>query len=122
MLRYVIFGFLSNLRAIIGPLPEILCRALLIFNIFNVILCCLISLSISVTKYTFICCFKTIPVMDDSLLSLIICFTMSMYSILLALIKVILQKQQNAMAVKPKKIQNNTEKIHFHFLVYPQWK
>ena len=72
ILRYIIPGFAFNLRAIVGPLPGLVCKAVAFFNVFNGINLSLITLSITTTKFVFICYFQSIPVMDDNLISLII--------------------------------------------------
>ena len=93
ILRYIIPGFAFNLRAIVGPLPGLVCKCVAFFNVFNGINLSLITLSITITKFVFICYFQSIPAMDDNLISLIIYSNILMNSFVITSGTFLLQTQ-----------------------------
>ena len=89
--RYSVPGFIFNLRAIIGPLPIILCKFVTILNVWNGMNVALLLFSTTATKFVFIFWFRSIPVMDDDFLAFFINFSINFLSILGTLSKVLLQ-------------------------------
>ena len=65
----MIAGGVDNFRAIYGPLPQTICSAVVFFK--NVIYCNCVQFTIctTITRFVFVCIFKSIPVMDDKLVA-----------------------------------------------------
>ena len=85
MLTYFIIGsFIDTLRAVVGPLPFLICR--FAYWTKNVAGCCICIIAFAQvgTKFYFVFIKKRIPVMNDSFLSFFICSNTSIWSIIFA--------------------------------------
>lgn len=73
---------IDTLRALIGPMPVILCKASLVVKNIVTYNVSQISLAITVTKFAFLCIYKSIPVMEDNFLSTVAIVVINTISIL----------------------------------------
>ena len=60
---------IDSLRTLIGPLPTFICKFRCFVQVLTVFNTSLVTLTMTATKFTFVCIYKSIPVMDDNLVS-----------------------------------------------------
>ena len=88
MVLYIIFPLtIDFIRAIYGPLNDYVCYVGVFFKTVISINCCLTALVMTITKSVFVFIYKSIPIMDDNCLSMIIYVTINMISIMATLIR-----------------------------------
>ena len=106
ILCYVVCYGIQNLRAVIGPLPGVVCKVATFTNLFTGMNICLFFLAITVTKLMFVCIYGYIPNMDDSFLSVVIFNSVNTFTILAAATQFYLE-------TKPRKMEVNIARCLF---------
>ena len=76
-----ISSFFLTLRGIIGPLPTFICTTSYFIMKVTGITLCMGIFAAKATKFAFIAVFQTIPIMNDNLISFIICSNISMIAL-----------------------------------------
>ena len=74
---YCLGNTLDTIRAVYGPLPQKLCWVGVLSKNWSHYAVLLFTLAIILTKFMFICIFKSMPVMDDDFLLLFISTTIN---------------------------------------------
>ncbi len=100
ILCYVVCYGIQNLRAVIGPLPAVVCKVATFTNLFTGMNICLFFLAITVTKLMFVCIYGYIPNMDDSFLSVVIFNSVNTFTILAAATQFYLETKPRKMEVR----------------------
>ena len=83
---YIICNGLDLLRVLIGPLPMGICRLNIFMKNFvhlNILFFCLL---LSLTRFTFVCIYKSMPTMEDSFISTYLYISTNMISALLTIV------------------------------------
>ena len=91
IIQYVFGHGIENLRAVLGPMPAMLCRFSTFVLTFTGTNFVILILAITMTKFVFICVKGAIPVMDDHFLSLYICLCINFWTFLGIMAKFILE-------------------------------
>ena len=81
-------GFLSTMdlfRSIYGPLPDSLCVFIVFMKNIIQLNVSQLSMMLTVTKFAFVCIYKSIPSMNDNFLSIYIYMSINMVSFLTTL-------------------------------------
>ena len=81
---------IDTLRSVVGPLPYVVCSVNVYMKNLAHINVSLFTLSITATKFSFVCIYKSIPLMEDNFLSTVIYATSNTISILGAAAKLYL--------------------------------
>ena len=83
---YLIANGLDSVRAIFGPMPESICSVAVFFK--NVIQCNVAQFSIlvTITRFTFVCVYKSIPVLNDQLFAHFLFASVNMTSFMIVTI------------------------------------
>ena len=68
---FTIGNTFDTLRAVIGPLNPTICRIGVLTKNWMFYNVCFFTLLITLTKFTYICIFKSLPAMDDNFIALI---------------------------------------------------
>lgn len=78
---------IDSLRAMIGPLPRTICQINIAMKNIVQVNVSLLALSMTMTKFAFLCIYKSIPMMDDNFLSTFGYILINLISILATVLK-----------------------------------
>ena len=98
----------DHARALFGPLPLVLCRAGTFIRVFCGSKILILSLTITGTKFFFVCIFQSIPLMDDNFLSFVINTIVNVVMLLATMSKFYLEDIPNVAEVIKQNISNPT--------------
>ena len=98
----------DHARALFGPLPLVLCRAGTFIRVFCGSKILILSLTITGTKFFFVCIFQSIPLMDDNFLSFVINTIVNVIMLLATMSKFYLEDIPNVAEVIKQNISNPT--------------
>ena len=99
----------DHARALFGPLPLVLCRAGTFIRVFCGSKILILSLTITGTKFFFVCIFQSIPLMDDNFLSFVINTIVNVVMLLATMSKFYLEDIPNVAEVIKQNISNPTQ-------------
>ena len=90
VLYHLFCNTIDTLRSVVGPLPYAICTVNVYIKNLAHINISLFSLAMTATKFSFVCVYKSIPIMEDNFLSTVIFATSNIISILAAAAKLYL--------------------------------
>ena len=94
----------DHARALFGPLPSVLCRAVTLIRVFCRSNIFILSLTITGTKFFFVCIFQSIPLMDDNFLSFSINLTVNVVMLLAKMSKFYIEDRPSVAGVRKENI------------------
>ena len=92
-LHYLLSTSIDNLRILSGPLPKWICKFAFSVKIWTGINAAIFNLAMSATKFYFVNFFKSIPVMNDNLMSTIVFLTVILIDTLMLLSKTYIEER-----------------------------
>ena len=96
----------DHARALFGPLPSVLCRTGTFIRVFCGSNILILSLTITGTKFLFVCIFQSIPLMDDNFLSFAINIIVNVVMLLATMSKFYIEDRPNVAEVIKENISN----------------
>ena len=109
----------DHARALFGPLPLVFCRAGTFIRVFCGSNILILSLTITGTKFLFVCIFQSIPLMDDNFLSFAINITVNVVMLLATMSKFYVEDRPNVAEVMKENMLNPTP-VCFYLVIHCQ--
>ena len=82
IIHFVVTNSIDILRVFYGVLPRFLCTFNFFIKVWTAVNIAIFSMGVNATKFAFICFFKTIPMMNDRLISTLIFMNVNLVSFL----------------------------------------